>query len=250
MLLRDDLQGIQQVAVPNFRPLRKPITFNILEKLHKEVNEAWWEHRMLWAAFTLGTIGLLRSGELALDEAEPIDSPKLLRMRNVTLESSNGRTVLKVRLFNTKTDRNNHEVQVIIGETGRTVCAVSAMCAYLRVRSSADPKTPLFIFQDGAILRRKALIIFVAAIRGTLFSSRRCFGPRRCQRTGLRDSGSWSVDKRGFQTVLAVFGWAKRTEIGVFWTRQRRVRDTKQPTTMLLAAWSVTRRRTRRDLLM
>ena len=127
------------------------------------MNESWWDHRILWAVFTLGAIGLLRGGDFALDEAEHIDSQKLLRMRDITSESSNGRTVLKVRLFNTKTDRNNQGVQVIIGGTGRTVCAVSAMCAYLRVRSSADPKAPLFIFQDGAILRRKTLIIFVRA---------------------------------------------------------------------------------------
>ena len=115
---------------------------------------------MLWAAFTLGTIGLLRSGKFALDDNESISSPKLLRIQNVSLEAVQGRTVLKLRLFNTKTDRKNCGVQVIVGETGKEVCAVSAMCTYLRFRQAAMPQDALFTFEDGEVLRRKQLISF------------------------------------------------------------------------------------------
>ena len=79
----------------------------------------------------------------------------------MSFQNSNGHTGMKLRLFKTKTDRSNEGCQLTIGETGTEVCAISAMCRYLRFRTFSKPFEPLFIFRDGVPLRRKALISFI-----------------------------------------------------------------------------------------
>ena len=78
---------------------------------------------MLWAAMTTstGTLGLLGSGEFALDGQEGLSSRKRLRVR--AFVSIGARLVLRLFLRESKTDVNATGAYVFIGETGLCVCS-------------------------------------------------------------------------------------------------------------------------------
>ena len=206
-LLSDVLQGIRNVKGTGFRELRKPITCRVLQRIQGQLDSHTWNGRMLWAAMTLGTIGLLRSGELALDEAEPRTSPKLLCIGAVQFERTQTSVLMRVRLRDTKTDRARKGVTVTVGPTGRSVCAVTAMAAFISMRPNAAPTDPLFIFEDGVILRRRALVRFTkvllknAGVDNTLYAghSFRIGGATDLASRGVPDheiqaAGRWTSD--------------------------------------------------------
>jgi len=162
-LLRDVLRGVKNLKGHLSLPLRKPIDCATLRRFAYYFNFNKWDDSMLWAAMTLGTLGLLRSGEFALDESETLQSNKLLRIRDVSLELVSGTPVLRVTLRHTKTDVHKVGVIVTIGYSGKSVCAVTAMIRYLLFRKGASDNDPLFVFSDGVVLRRNALIKFARA---------------------------------------------------------------------------------------
>ena len=157
-MLSDVLQGIRNVKSASFREVRRPLTCKVLAAVQPQLDMRTGNGRMLWAAMTLGTLGLLRSGEFALDETESVLSPKLLRVDSVRFEHAQGSALMRVRLRDTKTDRARVGVTVTVGPTGRHVCAVTAMASYLSERSAALPADPLFVFEDDSILRRRSLV--------------------------------------------------------------------------------------------
>lgn len=159
-LLRDVLKGVKNLKSGEALPLRKPIDCATLRRFLYYINFDSWDLSMLWAAMTLATFGLLRSGEFALDESESLQSAKLLRLNDVTFEQVASTDVLRLRLRNSKTDKNRTGVIVTVGESGKSVCAVRAMRHYLRFRGKAVEDDPLFTFRDGAVLRRNTLIKF------------------------------------------------------------------------------------------
>jgi hypothetical protein len=166
---------------------------------------------MLWAAMTLGTLGLLRSGEFALDERESVLSRKRLRVADVCFIRVGVRLALRLHLRQSKTDVNAAGVYVHVGATGAVVCAVEAMRAFLERRvlmeGPADPEASLFVFSDGALLRRQQLTVLLRELVRqlgmdmALFSghSFRIGGASDLAHAGAQDHviqmiGRWSTD--------------------------------------------------------
>ena len=61
---------------------------------------------------TLGTFGLLRIGEFALDEAEPLSSLRLLRVGAVQFEQTDRGALMRVLLRTSEADRARKDLTV------------------------------------------------------------------------------------------------------------------------------------------
>ena len=64
--------------------------------------------------------------------------------------------MLSILLIRSKTDPFGTGTYLYIGQTGTVICPVSALLAYLTIRSPSPD--PLFIFQDGTPLSRQQLV--------------------------------------------------------------------------------------------
>ena len=135
--------------------VRLPITTSILLRIKTHMNTQLELDRMLWAAFTLGTCGLLRLGEFALSKGK---EEKALRWRHVDWYDSNNKrlplidgkvhpTATEYRLFLEQSKTDPFRVGVTI-----RICApiaVTAMKEYCN-RLTAPPmfNEALFTFRQ------------------------------------------------------------------------------------------------------
>ena len=110
---------------------------------------------MLWAAFCLGFFGFMRSGEFTCSPSGNA-SDCTLTVSDVHVDSRTNPQMLSILLRRSKTDPFGTGTYLYIGRTGTVICPVSALLAYLAIRSPSPG--PLFIFQDGTPLSRQQLV--------------------------------------------------------------------------------------------
>ena len=138
---------------------RRPMSTEVLTKL----KEAWQsapggqDSRMLWAAATLCFFGFLRSGEMTVPSEQGYDH---LSVGDISTDSLETPTVLKVRLKASKTDQIRKGCDVFVGRTGSQVCPVMAVLAFMADRGPRPG--PLLHYQDGRPLTRPR---FVAEVK-------------------------------------------------------------------------------------
>jgi integrase len=166
---------------------------------------------MIWAAMTLAVFGLFRGGEIALDSREPLTSAKRLLAGDLMFASASSGDVMLIRLKISKVDIFAAGSTVVIGATKSRICPIAAMRAYLAIRRSSQghifPNESLFIFSDGATLRRDQLTSFLRAfltklgLNASLFSghSFRIGGATALAKAGVPEHiiqrmGRWSSD--------------------------------------------------------
>ena len=144
---------------------RRPMSTEVLTKL----KEAWQsapggqDSRMLWAAATLCFFGFLRSGEMTVPSEQGYDAGSHLSVGDISTDSLDTPTVLKVRLKASKTDQFRKGCDVFVGRTGSQVCPVTAVLAFMVDRGLRPG--PLFLYQDGRPLTRPR---FVAEVKCAL----------------------------------------------------------------------------------
>ncbi len=167
-LLEYTLRGIKlrQAKHRDTRPMKRlPITPDILRKLKRS-----WEKDslnpdciMLWAASCTCFFGFLRSGEVTVPSLREYDPEGHLSEGDVSLDSQNEPSVVRVHVKTSKTDPFRQGVYVYLGRTANELCPVAAVAAYLAVRGRRPG--PFFRFVTGAPLSRE---LFVTHIRTAL----------------------------------------------------------------------------------
>ena len=160
------VRGLCRLQTAGDHPTRLPITLDILETLFRvwSVESPTYERIMLWAACSLGFFAFLRAGEFTLTSGSSHQT--VLSPSDVQVDSTNNPTYLTVTLRRSKTDPFGHGCTLYIGKTDSRSCPVTAILAYLSLRSSAAG--PLFIHENGTPLLRSEL---VSAVRSALSST-------------------------------------------------------------------------------
>lgn len=160
------VRGLSRLQLAGDRPTRLPITLDILETLFRvwSVESPTYERVMLWAACSLGFFAFLRAGEFTLTSNS--SHQMVLAPSDIQVDSTSNPTYLTVTLRRSKTDPFGQGCTLYIGKTDSRTCPVTAILAYLSLRSPAAG--PLFIHENGAPLLRSEP---VSVVRSALSSA-------------------------------------------------------------------------------
>ena len=129
------LQGIRRIQGNRFRrPRRSPMTFPYMRRLVGWIRQTHNVHdsRMLVSAVTLAFFGLLRVSEYTCPSPTAFDPEWHLAWSDVTVNAF--RRLAYVRIKASKTDPFRESSVVRVGVSGSSLCPVSALVLYLRVR--------------------------------------------------------------------------------------------------------------------
>ena len=161
------LRGLRRSSLSHSRPLRLPVTPDVLHAIFSVWSRAppSFDRTMLWASFCLGFFGFFRSGELTCPSLEAF-WPDMLSPADITVDSHVDPSYISVFLKRSKTDPFGAGLSVHVGRTGDQLCPVAAILAYLAIRPPSPG--PLFVFQDGSSLSQQHL---VDALRQALSSA-------------------------------------------------------------------------------
>ena len=118
---------------------------------------------MLWGASCLCFFGFLRMGEVVVPSEASYDPAVHLNFEDVRVNDRSRPQWLEVRIKASKTDPFRQGVTIFVGATGRWLCPVASVLAYMVQRTNRPG--PLFMFNDGRFLTRAR---FVAALRSAL----------------------------------------------------------------------------------
>lgn len=159
------VRGLRRKATGRAVRPRLPITPTILRSL-KNV----WEQLpsredaiMLWGAACLCFFGFLRTGEVVVPSDAGYDPQVHLSFQDVKVDNRQNPKWLEVHLKASKTDPFRHGVTIYVGATGKWLCPVASVLAYMVQRGNKPG--PLFMFRDGRPLTRSR---FVTALRAAL----------------------------------------------------------------------------------
>ena len=159
------VKGLRRKAAGRAVRPRLPITPTILRSL-KNV----WEQLpsredavMLWGAACLCFFGFLRTGEVVVPSDAGYDPQVHLSFQDVKVDNRQNPKWLEVHLKASKTDPFRHGVTIYVGATGKWLCPVASVLAYMVQRGNKPG--PLFTFRDGRPLTRSR---FVTALRAAL----------------------------------------------------------------------------------
>ena len=95
----------------------------------------------------------MRAGEFTARPAE--DSPSLT-VEDVAVDDRANPSMVRIHLKRSKTDPFQHGVDIYLGRTGRDLCPVAVILAFLAVRPAVNG--PLFVFANGTPLTRDRLV--------------------------------------------------------------------------------------------
>ena len=149
------LKGMRHSA-PSGRRVRLPITPEILEAIQTRwsVRPVSFDRIMLWAAFCLAFFAFLRVGEFTCPSLANFDGSVMLAVGDVAVDSRTQPSYISLRLKRSKNDPFGQGLHV--GQSHKKLCVVSAVLAYLAIRSPAPG--PFFVFEDGGVLSRQRLV--------------------------------------------------------------------------------------------
>lgn len=132
---------------------RLPITYDLLCKICSKLDSicaSAYEAGLFRAAFTLAFFGLFRVGELVFSSSQLANRPLFLTdIRHAVADRE-----FSVYLRQSKTNQSGPPTIVNIVATGTAVCPVTAMQAYLCIRSTLMPDGYLFCHINGSPLNR------------------------------------------------------------------------------------------------
>lgn len=115
----------------------------------------------MWAACCLGFFAFLRSGEFTVPSAAAFDPAIHLTAADIAIDNHTNPSLLRVVIKQSKTDQIREGVALWVGRTNSDLCPVAGMLAYLAIRPSQDPRTPLFLLPDGQPLTRPFLVAWL-----------------------------------------------------------------------------------------
>ena len=153
------LKGIKVVRGKEGRTTKRklPITPTILRQLGKGKGGPDWE--MYWAACNIAFFGFLRAGELTVPSQLAYDASYHLNVTDVSANHPSNPTIVHIRIKASKTDPFRRGTTVVYGRTGKDLCPVEAVVAYLKHRGMKPG--PLFLHSDGRYLTKAAFVRWV-----------------------------------------------------------------------------------------
>ena len=119
------LRGIRRVKSTSTRPSRLPITMHIKKILKSRLRSSPIHEQdklMLWAAFTVAFLGLLRSSEYCCETYSSFTPASTLLQSDVQI--SNGVTVLHIKVSKADPLRNGHDVTMALRNGAVTILSV------------------------------------------------------------------------------------------------------------------------------
>ena len=223
--------GIKRVhATAEATRIRLPITPKILQQIHQLWSPAAEQPDiiMLWAAASMCFFGFFRAGEITLPSQNAFEPGKHLSWGDITVDSTQAPSMIKIRLKQSITDQLRQGVDVFIGKTGCRLCPVAAVLRYMVARGSQPG--PFFRFQDKTPLTKAN---FTSKIREVLNAiglpqqdfaghSFRIGAATAAVRAGLEDStirmlGRWS------SSAFLTYIWTPREQLATLSTTMARV---------------------------
>ena len=140
------LKGVRRSQGPAKSRERLPITPTILSYLH----DVWskegqaYEACLLWAACCLGFFTFLWAGEFTSTATQ--DTASLLTVADITVNSRETPSFLRVFLRRSKTDPFGNGIALYVGRTYHPICPVMAVLSFVARRPHLQG--PLFIHED------------------------------------------------------------------------------------------------------
>ena len=116
--------------------------------------------KMILAACCMAFFGLLRAGEMTVEDDGAFDKSVHLVVGDIAIDNQSSPSFVRVRIKQSKTDSFRRGVDLFLGRTHTDLCPVAAI---LVVRRSGPG--PLISFADGRPLTRTR---FVARVRDAL----------------------------------------------------------------------------------
>lgn len=129
--------------------------------------------------FCLCFFGFLRMGEAVVPSDSGYDPTVHLNIQDVRVNSMSDPRWLEVQIKASKTDLMQVGVTIYLGSTGRWLCLVASLLAYMVQRGSGTG--PMFHFSDGRFLTRAG---FASALRSAC--TRQVWTPANIQATVLQ----------------------------------------------------------------
>ena len=114
---------------------------------------------MLWAAVCLCFFRCTRVGEITAPQRGNFDPGAHLTFQDIVVDNADKPQKISVSIKASKTDPFRVGVDIHVGWTGKKLCPVAAIVAYLVARK--DGPGPLFRFEDGRPLTRPRLVLEV-----------------------------------------------------------------------------------------
>jgi hypothetical protein len=152
------LKAVQRKCVKS--PDKLPITYDLLKRMYVVLTDNH-DHKLMWAAMTLGFFGLLRAAEFTVPTQSQFNPNIHLTMSDISLRTTdNGTSFMSVNIKMSKTDKMCKGFIVHIGCSKDTVCAVCAMKSYIACKCSRMSlgTMPFFSFTNGTVLTKSVLV--------------------------------------------------------------------------------------------
>ena len=146
LVLERLLAGVKEVKGKDARPSRLPVTTEVIARFaHLLDSNQTHETRLFLAICTMGTYGLLRSGEFLTDSINA--TPKLLWSQIDQLSNS----YIKVTFLASKSDPFRFGFTAPFFRNDSPSCPVSCFLAYKNQLNPSllEPHLPVFVLEDG-----------------------------------------------------------------------------------------------------
>ena len=150
------LRGIKKSqALTTLPRARLPITLQIMQSIQQILSNQPHSYRniMLWAACCLAFFGFLRVSEFTIPSQDAYDPSVHLSLQDISVDSRDNPSLLKVTIKQSKTDPFRQGVQIYLGATNTPVCPVIGILPYLAQRGHQPG--PLFLTESGQGLTRQ-----------------------------------------------------------------------------------------------
>jgi len=168
-LLRRVQAGIARVRLQSGEQqamVRLPITAEVLARLYATLWSSGVREKVLWWAVACSAFfGFFRLGELLPESEGSWNAATDLAWGDVAVDSLTEPKMVRIHLKKSKADQGGIGADVVVGVSGTSICPVSALVQYLRVRGSSPG--PFFITERGVPLVKSA---FVRNLRSLLSS--------------------------------------------------------------------------------
>lgn len=158
------LKGVRRDGAARPKRHRLPITPDILLSIQWSQGSVDYDKVMLWAAFCLGFFWFLRAAEFTYNPA--VNEALLLSVDDIQVDSRHNPRCITVRLKQSKTDPFGVGVVLHLGCTGKVLCPVASMLAFLAIRHPSPGS--LFVFKDGTPLSRERLVVALRQVLGDI----------------------------------------------------------------------------------
>ena len=111
---------------------------------------------LLWVAVCVAFFGFLRTAEVTLPSVNSLDKGCHICFKDIAVDNAECPGDLFVKIKQSKTDPFRQGVTIVLGHTGKLLCPVASILAFLSITGSRPG--PLFTLDDGSYLTRVRLM--------------------------------------------------------------------------------------------